>query len=126
MAFSPSSGRSTVNTWPATTLIGDVCVPSNPFGSTQGTRKRPCTLRIRSGSEKYRPVAERSRSHPIRPPAPIAEEIHMADPIRIGIIGCGRILPAHLRGYRLLREGGIDDFRITALVARRPEDAHMF
>lgn len=50
----------------------------------------------------------------------------MNTPLRIGIIGCGRILPAHLRGYRLLREAGVDDFRITALVARREEDAHMF
>lgn len=50
----------------------------------------------------------------------------MSGPIRIGIIGCGRILPAHLRGYHLLREAGVDDFRITALVARRTEDALMF
>ena len=43
--------------------------------------------------------------------------------IRIGIVGCGRILAAHLRGYQVLREAGVADFRITALCARREEDA---
>jgi predicted dehydrogenase len=46
--------------------------------------------------------------------------------IRIGIVGCGRILNAHLQGYKQLRERGIDNFRITALCARRAEDALMF
>ncbi|MFT5465836.1 MAG: putative dehydrogenase [Verrucomicrobiales bacterium] len=43
--------------------------------------------------------------------------------IRIGIVGCGRILAAHLRGFRLLREAGVDDFQITALCARKEIDA---
>lgn len=46
--------------------------------------------------------------------------------IRIGIVGCGRILNAHLQGYKKLREAGIDNFRITALVARKEDDALMF
>src|SRR3954451_19735397 len=46
--------------------------------------------------------------------------------IRIGIVGCGRILNAHLQGYKQLRELGIDSFRITALCSRREEDALMF
>ena len=45
--------------------------------------------------------------------------------IRIAIVGCGRILNAHLQGYKALLEKGLD-FRIVALVARRREDALMF
>ena len=43
--------------------------------------------------------------------------------IRIGIVGCGRILAAHLEGYKLLREAGVDGFEITALCSRKAEDA---
>jgi predicted dehydrogenase len=46
--------------------------------------------------------------------------------INIAIVGCGRILNAHLQGYKKLREKGIDNFRITALVARKEDDALMF
>lgn len=46
--------------------------------------------------------------------------------IRVGIIGCGRILNAHLQGYLKLRALGIDTFRISALCARNRDDALMF
>jgi predicted dehydrogenase len=38
----------------------------------------------------------------------------------------GRIVPAHLRGYAALKAAGYDNFRITALLSRRREDAEMF
>lgn len=44
-------------------------------------------------------------------------------PIRLGVVGCARILPAHLRGVAALQDAGIDAVRITALCARRREDA---
>ena len=51
----------------------------------------------------------------------------MSSAIRIGVIGCGRILNAHLRGLRILQENGFGDlFRVTALCARKREDALRF
>jgi predicted dehydrogenase len=47
-------------------------------------------------------------------------------PLRIGLIGAGRIVPAHLRGYAALRAAGQDDFRITALCSRDPARARLF
>ncbi|MCC7371136.1 MAG: Gfo/Idh/MocA family oxidoreductase [Chloroflexi bacterium] len=44
--------------------------------------------------------------------------------IRVGIVGAGRIVPAHLHGYKALRAAGFDDFRITAVCSRDPERAH--
>lgn len=46
--------------------------------------------------------------------------------IRIGIVGAGRILNAHLQGYLKLRKAGVNNFRIVALCARKHEDALMF
>jgi len=50
----------------------------------------------------------------------------LPDRINVGLVGCGRIMPAHLHGYRRLMEKGVDDLRITALCARRPGDAERF
>ena len=47
-------------------------------------------------------------------------------PLRLGIIGCGRILPAHLDGLRRLRERGATDVVVSALCARRIADAAAF
>ncbi len=38
----------------------------------------------------------------------------MSGKVRIAIAGCGGISHAHLRGYKILLENGIDTFRITA------------
>jgi predicted dehydrogenase len=46
--------------------------------------------------------------------------------VRIGVVGCARILPAHLRGLKAIQEKGFREFRITALCARKLEDARMF
>lgn len=46
--------------------------------------------------------------------------------IRLGVVGCARILPAHLRGIAVAQAAGSDLFRITALCARRIDDALMF
>lgn len=45
---------------------------------------------------------------------------------RIALVGCGRIMPAHLHAYKTLWELGIRNFRIVALVARKEEDALRF
>ncbi len=47
-------------------------------------------------------------------------------PVRLGIVGCGRILPAHLRGIAALKSAGLDPVRVTALCSARTEEAAMF
>ena len=46
--------------------------------------------------------------------------------IRLGVIGCGRILPAHLRGLREIKTRRLADFEITALCSRNIDDVKMF
>ena len=45
--------------------------------------------------------------------------------LRVGLIGCGRIMPAHLHGYKALIENNLD-IRIGALCARKIRDAKRF
>ncbi len=45
--------------------------------------------------------------------------------IKVGLVGCGRIMPAHLHGYKELIEKGVN-VRIKALCARKIEDALRF
>jgi 1,5-anhydro-D-fructose reductase (1,5-anhydro-D-mannitol-forming) len=49
-----------------------------------------------------------------------------APTLRLGVVGAARILNAHLRGIRLIREAGLADVRVTAIAARRREDALTF
>ena len=49
----------------------------------------------------------------------------MGEPIKVGLVGCGRIMPAHLHGYKALIEKGVE-VRITALCARKRADAERF
>ncbi len=46
--------------------------------------------------------------------------------IRLGVVGAARILNAHLRGIKLIREAALADVRVTAIAARRLEDAATF
>ncbi|RJS74748.1 gfo/Idh/MocA family oxidoreductase [Candidatus Bathyarchaeota archaeon] len=44
---------------------------------------------------------------------------------KVGLVGCGRIMPAHLHGYKALIENNVD-VRIKALCARKLRDAKRF
>lgn len=50
----------------------------------------------------------------------------MVEPVRIGIVGCGNIVKAHLHAFKTLRDKGFDSFRVTALCDSRIEYAQMF
>ncbi len=50
----------------------------------------------------------------------------MGDVLRLGVVGCGRILDAHLNGLKSLWDHGYRDFRVAALCSRRAEDAHRY
>ena len=47
-------------------------------------------------------------------------------PLRLGVVGCARILPAHLRGLKLILDADLARVRVTALCARNLDDAVVF
>jgi predicted dehydrogenase len=49
-----------------------------------------------------------------------------APPLRLGVVGCARILPAHLRGLKALLDANLANLRITALCSRNIDDAKTF
>jgi predicted dehydrogenase len=53
-------------------------------------------------------------------------EATLTSPIKIGVVGCGQILTGHLHGFKVLRDAGFDNFRITALCEVKAEYAHLF
>lgn len=50
----------------------------------------------------------------------------MSSFIKVGLIGCGNIVTGHLHGFKILREHGVDNFRVTALCDQRITNAQMF
>ncbi len=46
--------------------------------------------------------------------------------LRLGVVGAARILNAHLRGIKAIRDAGLADVRVTAIAARRLDDAITF
>lgn len=50
----------------------------------------------------------------------------MSNRLRIGFVGCGGITSAHLRGLKILRTAGFDDFEVSALCSRSRDNAERY
>ncbi len=50
----------------------------------------------------------------------------MAHRIRLGFIGCGGITSAHLRGLKILRQAGFEEFEVGALCSRNRDNAERY
>ncbi|MEK6647267.1 MAG: Gfo/Idh/MocA family oxidoreductase, partial [Candidatus Firestonebacteria bacterium] len=46
--------------------------------------------------------------------------------LKVGLVGCGKIMSAHLNGYKQLREKGLTDSLIVGLCDLKKENAEMF